>query len=296
MIAIDWGTTHVRAWRLAGDGRILDKRVRDAGVMVVAEGGFQPILEEIVGSWTREGAGPIFMCGMVGSRQGWLEVPYVRCPASLAEIAAGVREVRWSGNRSAYICPGLLCEDDRGVPEVMRGEECQVLGALSQLPAGPAFICHPGTHSKHVRVRDGVIEGFATHMTGEVFALLGRHSIIGRLMEGEQIDQAAFAQGLARARDAGGLLHHLFGARARVLLGELPPGSVAGYLSGMLIGHEILSARPATRSFVIAAPELGALYVHAFASAGGEASLLDPDVAAGGLYRIAQALEARKVA
>ena len=296
MIAVDWGTTHVRAWRLSDDGRVVERRARTEGVMVVAPGAFPAILEELAGSWMVEGAGPVFMCGMVGSRQGWLEVPYVACPASLADIAGGVREVRWGSNRSAFVCPGLVCRDDMGIADVLRGEECKALGAIPQLGIASTDLCMPGTHSKHLRVRNGVIEGFTTHMTGELFAILGKHSILGRLMEGEELDPRAFDEGLRRSRDPEGLLHHLFGARARALLGEMPATSIAGYVSGMLIGHEIGAARRMHDAVVIAAPDLGELYVRALAATGCEASLLDPDVAATGLFRIAQERGARLAA
>ena len=295
MIAVDWGTTHVRAWRLSPDGRVLERRARAEGVMAVAAGDFPRILEELTGSWITEGAGPVFMCGMVGSRQGWVEVPYVRCPASLADIAAGVREVSW-GTRVAFVCPGLICDDDAGVADVLRGEETKALGAMHGLPAGSRDLCMPGTHSKHLRVRDGVIEGFTTHMTGELFAILGQHSILGRLMEGQRVDAGAFDEGVGRSRDPGGLLHHLFGARARVLVGEMPATAVAGYVSGILIGHELRAARRMQDAVVVAAPELGDLYVRALASEGCVARLLDPDVTATGLLRIAQERGARLAA
>lgn len=296
MIAVDWGTTHVRAWRLSPDGSILERRARAEGVMVVSLGAFPVILEELAGSWIADGAGPVFMCGMVGSRQGWLEVPYVRCQASLADVAAGVREIRWAGSRVAFVCPGLVCADDAGVADVLRGEETLAVGVMHRLSTGARDLCMPGTHSKHLRVRDGVIEGFTTHMTGELFAILAQHSILGRLMDGQRVDPRAFDEGFARSRDPGGVLHHLFGARARVLMGEMPPTAVAGYVSGLLIGHEIRAARRMQDVVVIAAPELGGLYVRALAAHGCEASLLDPDVAATGLFRIAQERGARLAA
>ena len=296
MIAVDWGTTHLRAWRLAADGHILERRARPEGIMAVEQGAFASVLDELVGSWIAEGAGPVFMCGMVGSRQGWSEVPYVRCPASLQEVVAGVREVKWSGNRSAYICPGLLCEDAQGVPDVIRGEESKAFGAMQHLPAGLVDLRLPGTHSKHVRIRDGVIEGFTTHMTGEAFALLRSHSLLGRMMEGDTLDTDGFDQGVERSREPGGLLHHLFGVRTRALLGEIAPGALSGYLSGMLIGHEIHASTPAPRTYVIAAPELATLYARALATAGSEVILVDSDIAAVGLFRIAQGLEARRAA
>lgn len=296
MIAVDWGTTHLRAWRLAADGRILERRARPEGIMAVAPGAFASVLDELAGSWITEGAGPVFMCGMVGSRQGWCEVPYVRCPASLQDVIAGIREVRWSGNRSAYICPGLMCEDAQGVPDVMRGEESKAFGVMQRLPAGLVDLRLPGTHSKHVRMRDGVIEGFTTHMTGELFALLRSHSILGRMFEGDSQDIEGFDQGVKRSREPGGVLHHLFGVRTRALLDEMPPRALSGYLSGMLIGHEIHASTPAPQTFVIAAPELGGWYARALAFAGSEAILVDSDIAATGLFRIAQGLEARRAA
>jgi 2-dehydro-3-deoxygalactonokinase len=291
MIAVDWGTTNVRAWRLAADGHILERRERAQGIMVVAQGAFASVLDDFIGSWIDEGAGPVFMCGMVGSRQGWIEVPYVRCPASLHEVVAGVREVRWRHERSAYTCPGLSCEDAQGVPDVIRGEETKALGAMAQVPAGPVDLRLPGTHSKHLRVRDGVIESFTTYMTGEMFALLRNDSILARMMEGDAIDLEGFEKGVHRSREPGGLLHHLFGVRTCALLGKIPPNALSGYLSGMLIGHEINASVPAKHSFVIAASEVGSLYARALAISGSEASVVESDAAAMGLFRIARSFE-----
>ena len=295
MIAVDWGTTNVRAWRLAADGQILERRARPQGIMVVAQGAFSSVLDDFIGSWIDEGAGPVFMCGMVGSRQGWIEVPYVRCPASLHEIVAGVREVRWRRDRSAYICPGLSCEDAEGVPDVIRGEESKALGAMEHVPPGQVDLRLPGTHSKHLRVRDGVIESFTTYMTGEVFALLRNDSILARMMEGDAVDLEGFEKGVRRSRDPGGLLHHLFGVRTCALLGKMPPNALSGYLSGMLIGHEIHASIPAKHTFVIAASEVGSLYVRALALSGGEATMVESDAAAMGLFRIAQSFDAGRI-
>jgi 2-dehydro-3-deoxygalactonokinase len=296
MIAVDWGTTHLRAWRLAPDGRILERRARPEGIMAVAQGAFASVLDELVGAWVADGAGPTFMCGMVGSRQGWSEVPYVRCPASLNDVVAGIREVHWPGKGAAYICPGLLCQDAQGVPDVIRGEESKALGAMAGLPALALDLRLPGTHSKHVRIRDGMIEGFTTHMTGEVFALLRGHSILGRMMEGDAIDPAWFDRGVERAREPGGVLHHLFGVRTLALTARIPPDALAGYLSGILIGHEVHSSVPAPQAYVIATAELGPLYARALELAGSEAVMVDADIAAHGLFRIAQALEGRHAA
>src|SRR5574341_2278641 len=148
--------------------------------MQIEGGRFAEALESQVGEWLAAGEKPVVMSGMIGSRQGWLEAPYANCPAGAAEIAAGMREVRWGGRR-AWIVPGLSSRDSTGVPDVMRGEETQILGVLDQLPAA-AWICLPGTHSKWVEVRGERIVRFSTHMTGEVFATLKEHSILGRMM------------------------------------------------------------------------------------------------------------------
>ena len=225
------------------------------------------------------------MSGMVGSRQGWAEVPYASCPAGAAEIASGLREVRW-GDRRAWIAPGLSSRDAAGVPDVMRGEETQILGVLDELPAS-AWICLPGTHSKWVEVRDGMIVRFSTHMTGEVFAVLKTHSILGRMMRDEPTDLQWFAAGVRRAQDAGGLLHHLFGVRARGLFGEVPEEASASYLSGILVGHELVAARSAaTAVFLLGAKPLVELYQHALRQFGRDATILDPDAVVRGLFQL----------
>jgi 2-dehydro-3-deoxygalactonokinase len=291
MIAVDWGTSSLRAYRLDLSGHVRETRSAAAGIMTVAAGAFPQVLEAQLGDWLDDT--PIVMSGMIGSRQGWLEIPYADCPAGAAEIARGVRPVSWGAGRRAWIVPGLSCRDEAGVPDVMRGEETQLLGALGDLPDGEATICLPGTHSKWVRLRDGRILSFATAMTGEAFAVLRRHSILGRLMpEGEdRDDDAGFDAGVRRAGEAGGLLHHLFGVRARGLFGEVPAEALASYLSGILIGREIVDLAPATgRVHLIGAPRLAALYERALRASGRTATILDPDCVARGLFLLASHL------
>jgi 2-dehydro-3-deoxygalactonokinase len=244
MIAVDWGTSSLRIYRLDETGAIRARREAPSGIMTVAAGGFAATLEAELGDWIDDT--PIVMSGMIGSRQGWREVPYAECPAGAGDIARLMGTVEWGKGRRAWIAPGLSCRDEAGVPDVMRGEETQIIGALAELPAGDATICLPGTHSKWVRWRGGRIAGFATAMTGEVFAVLRRHSILGRLMAegGDAHDPAAFVAGLRRAGEAGGLLHHLFGARTRGLFGELGESALPSYLSGILIGNEIAALAP----------------------------------------------------
>jgi 2-dehydro-3-deoxygalactonokinase len=184
---------------------------------------------------------------MVGSRQGWLEVPYVECPATLADVAAGMRQIDSPGlpDRSVWIVPGLLCRGTaKNGADVLRGEETQLFGLLEGSPTRRQLVCMPGTHSKWVVAEKGRVESLFTAMTGELFELLRKHSLLGRLMPERQdtFDQSACNQGIERARESGGLLHHLFSVRTSGLLGTLEPRQLAPYLSGLLIAHEILGS------------------------------------------------------
>lgn len=274
MIAIDWGTSSFRAYRLGKDGAIVESRSAPAGILSVAPGKFPETLQAQIGDWDEA---PIVMSGMVGSRQGWVEAPYVECPCGFDEIARSLKEVSWN-ERRAWIVPGVLW---RGVvPDVMRGEEVQVLGAGQD-----GLFCLPGTHSKWVEVKNGRIERFSTFMTGEVYALLKQHSILGRMMEQGKPDAGAFAEGVRRSGEAGGLLHHLFGVRTRGLMGELGTAASSSYLSGIVIGHELRSqdAKPFN---LLGAPGLAALYQQAAAALGIETRTLDPNSAVRSLYRL----------
>ena len=279
MIAVDWGTSSFRAYRLGKDGDIVESRTAPAGILAVPAGKFPETLQTQIGDWRET---PIVMSGMVGSRQGWVEAPYVPCPAGFDEIAAKLVEVRW-GPRRAWIVPGLSCRDASGVPDVMRGEETQVLGA-----GADGLICLPGTHSKWVEVKNGRIERFSTFMTGEVYAVLKQHSILGRMMEEGAPEtgqmRVAFAEGVKRSGEAGGVLHHLFGVRTRGLMGEIGPAASPSYLSGILIGHEIRTAR---QSFsLIGEPALAALYRQAANALGLEARIVDSTAATRALFRL----------
>ena len=179
---------------------------------------------------------------MIGSRQGWREVAYAPCPAGLAELAHGLAPVTGLGGRVVHLVPGVArAADPTGFPDVMRGEETQILGASSAAAGGQHCFVLPGTHSKWAWAEHGRIARFATYMTGEVYACLVQHSILGRLMSGHDADAEAFEQGLARARASAGdppgrLLHDLFSARTLGLFAAVPPTGLASYLSGLLIG------------------------------------------------------------
>jgi 2-dehydro-3-deoxygalactonokinase len=264
---------------MGSSGSILESRSAEKGILSVRPAEFPGVLEEHVGDWIAQGEAPIVMSGMVGSRQGWSEAPYVLCPAGLAEIAAALHEVRWDGKR-AWIVPGLACRDAAGVHDVLRGEEVQIFGSGVE-----GLVCLPGTHSKWVEVTGGRIIRFCTYMTGEVYAVLRQHSILSRMMTEGAPDRAAFADGVARSGDPGGLLHHLFGVRTRGLMGELAQAAAGSYLSGILVGHE-LHAFAQKQVFFLGARELVALYAHAAALLGIESRTLDPDAAARGMFRL----------
>jgi 2-dehydro-3-deoxygalactonokinase len=182
------------------------------------------------------------------------------------------------------IVPGVSALDAHGVPEVMRGEETQIVGAAGAV----GTVCLPGSHSKWAQVRDGRITGYATHLTGEAFAALRDHTILGRMMQEGPTDPAAFARGVARSGDAGGVLHHLFGVRTLGLTGQLTDGAAASYLSGLLIGHEVRAALPQAGGEVllIGAAALCALYARAVEQIGGQPRMGDQDAAASGLTEI----------
>jgi 2-dehydro-3-deoxygalactonokinase len=294
VIAVDWGSSSFRAYLLDAEGGIAERHESPGGILRVRGGDFAAALEAEIGSWfAAQPDALVVMSGMIGSRQGWREVPYVACPAEPEEIAAGLERIDW-GAGEAWIVPGLLDESRAGQPDVMRGEETQVLGALAALPAGGGLVCLPGTHSKWVRVEGGVLQGFATYMTGEVFDLLQGHSILSRLMTkgAVQVDRW-FLEGVAVGQE-GGLLNRLFSARSRALTGDLPEDEVRSYLSGLLIGDELASAVPAepTEVHLLGAPTLAALYEAALEKLGHRVVRLDADAVAAGLYSLAQQLNA----
>jgi len=289
MIGVDWGTTSFRAFRVARDGSIRDRRATPRGILNVPDGRFGDTLRDEIGPWLALGEDKVLLSGMIGSRQGWKEAPYLPCPAGSAELAAALVDIGFDWARVKLV-PGLSGTDESGVADVMRGEEAQVMGVPALLRDG-GLACLPGTHSKWVRVEGGRITGFTTHMTGEVFAALRGHTILGRMMRDGPADGAPFDAGIARSAEPGGLLHHLFGVRALALADRLKETESPAYLSGILIGHEVraaLASGPGAIVQVIGAPDLTALYAGAIAACGGYAERHDGEAAARGLGLIAE--------
>lgn len=288
MIAVDWGSSSLRAFRLDRDGTVVDVRRSGQGLLK-AQGHFAEVLAEVIAGWDDS---LVVMAGMVGSRQGWQEVPYVACEAAVPQIAAGMLRLDQDAfpQRQLWLVPGLSTLGADQVPDVMRGEESQLCGLLPMLGPGRHVVLLPGTHSKHVQIIDGRIARFATFMTGELFAVLKQHSLLGRMMEDGPQDASAFAEGVSKAAQDSALLHQLFGVRTRALFDQLAPHQLPGYLSGLLIGHELLSL-PAgcTHVHVIAAQSMAENYLAALQQRGIAATLHGEDTVAVGLHLLAQA-------
>jgi 2-dehydro-3-deoxygalactonokinase len=292
MIGVDWGTTSLRAYRIGAGGAVLDRLDRPGGILTVAEGGFPAALADAIGPWLSAGETRVLLCGMVGSRQGWVEAPYLRCPAGPAEIAAATIPVPFD-SAEVRLVPGLTTEDQHGIPDVMRGEETKLVALADALGGGGHLACLPGTHSKWARIEGGRIAHFTTHMTGEAFAALSQHTILARTSAEGPERPEAFARGVARAGQGGGLLHHLFGARTLHLMDRLEAAETRSFLSGLLIGHEIVAALAetgATRVELVGAAGLAALYAEALRLAGVTVRSHDPDLVAAGLHHVGRSL------
>ncbi|MGI4946857.1 MAG: 2-dehydro-3-deoxygalactonokinase [Janthinobacterium lividum] len=283
MIGIDWGTTSFRAVRLQGQA-VIDRRDLPLGILRVPPGGFASALHDAVAPWLAAGETRILVSGMAGSRQGWQEAPYLPCPADAAALAAALKPVPFDAAQ-VFLVPGLSVPGDP--PEVMRGEETQLVGTLASI-GRDGLACLPGSHSKWARIVGGSIAGFSTHLTGEAFAALRDHTILGRMVQpGAEPDPACFDMGVARSAQPGGLLHHLFGVRTLGLFDRLP--NPESYLSGLLIGHEIHAAAPGSQTVhLIGEPKLCALYARAIAGCGSSAIIVTEDAAAAGLALIGE--------
>jgi 2-dehydro-3-deoxygalactonokinase len=273
-IAVDWGTTNRRCHAVAADGSVIASLRDGRGILSVAPGGFA---EEVAGIRARLGDLPVLCAGMVGSTRGWTTVDYVPCPATIDALAAALA---WVEPGRTAIVPGVATGiGDR--PDVMRGEEVQVLGAVAAgLAPADALLCQPGTHSKWATVAGAAITGFATAMTGELFAMLRQHSLLADFMTGTVADGPAFRAGLALARDAMPLTA-LFGERAGAVLGRSDPADVAARVSGLLIGQDVAEHRlaPGTPVHILAEPGLGDLYATAVYEAGGVPVAVDSHAA-----------------
>jgi 2-dehydro-3-deoxygalactonokinase len=288
-VAGDWGTSHLRLLLCDDNGTVLDTCAGPGAAET--HGGrqagphFTETFESLVARWEAHGVLPAVLCGMVGSSIGWVQAPYVACPARPEQIADACVSARAG---QVHIVPGLSCRNRFDAPDFLRGEETQILGALqltAALRRGSQILCLPGTHTKWVVLEDGLVRDFFTAPTGEVFALLRDHSVLVRNPAGSaaEIDADAFKDGLAHFNDApqAQLLHRLFECRSRQLGGEITAPAAEAYLSGLLIASDVhgalrlLSDCIAAPVILIGAPALTQLYASALGSHGCEALQMD---------------------
>jgi 2-dehydro-3-deoxygalactonokinase len=277
LIAVDWGTTNRRAYRLSPAGVNEAEFEDDRGITAIAPGGFPEAVAQI-----RERLGdlPLLMGGMIGSNKGWVEASYVPCPADLPSLAS---RLTWAEPGRAAIVPGLSFADTSRA-DVMRGEEVQLFGAAAAGLIPPdARVCHPGTHNKWVTLKEGKITEFCTVMTGEMFNSLRSRSILSDWLGEPVVVGDAFRAGVRRALGGDAITALLFGVRAGVLLGQMEARDAASFTSGLLIGADVRTGlgepRDRTDIVVMGRPELTALYAAALAEAGQPACEIDGETA-----------------
>jgi 2-dehydro-3-deoxygalactonokinase len=291
LLACDWGTTNLRAWTLDASGQVIDHREFDLGVSKLAPGEAARRFAEEVRPALEAQDLPAILCGMVGSNLGWTVAPYADCPVGIEALAACLTRVD-----GARIVPGVRCAGLAGAPDVMRGEETQLIGWLAQNPGrarGRQVVCHPGTHAKWMLVEDGRLTRFVNAMTGELFSVLGKHSVLKSDAQAE--DPAAFDEGVAAAGEGDALAARLFTARARVVGGGKPAESTPSYLSGLLIGSEVasvprlLGVHPREPVALLGDTRLCALYRRALERGGVASETFDGETAAvAGLFALYQ--------
>lgn len=311
LIALDWGTTSLRAYRLGHQGRVLEQRSLSAGIMQLpttprqiagqsCSDGFELAFDQACGDWLdAEPHTPVIACGMVGSAQGWREAAYQPTPASLDALSAALTTVRSVRGVDIHIIPGVIQRS--ALPNVMRGEETQVLGILAgQGSAQPLLIGLPGSHSKWVQVSEGRIVHFDTFMTGEVYAALCAHTLLGRTMQtASDFDTESFERGVSVALSSEGqvgLLSTIFSSRTLGLTGQLASSAQPDYLSGLLIGHELAGLRALLRQqaaplpavVLVGSDGLCQRYQRALALADFPAVTLAEQATERGLWQVAQ--------
>ncbi len=284
-IAGDWGTSRLRLYLCDARGSVLARGEGEGAAVPDCAGRFAAA----VTAWDKaHGILPAVLGGMVGSTIGWKEVPYLPCPAKPQAIAGAALRID-AGGRAVAILPGLSCTGRTGAPDVMRGEETQILGALRLHPAlawGRHLLCLPGTHAKWVAVEGGAVMDFQTALSGELFELLRRHSVLARNGGEVDGDSAALARGLdlVHANPDADLLHLLFSTRAQVVTGRMAKSDAASYLSGLVLGKDIATALKLFDRdgpvHLICTPQLAALYGRALNAYDVPFAAIDGDAAA----------------
>ncbi|MFT3987994.1 2-dehydro-3-deoxygalactonokinase [Aestuariivirga sp.] len=287
-IALDWGTTSFRAYQIDAQGAVTDTVSAPEGILSVSDGDFDAALEKHIGAW--DVALPVLASGMITSRQGWIELPYVPCPAGPADLAAALHHHASRRGRRIAFATGLSYRHENGMPEVMRSEETQVFGSLD---GTASHFVTPGTHSKWIDTSGGRITNYTTYVTGEVFSALKDHTILGRLMTEGPASEDAFEKGVRAALDdPAGFLHRIFATRTLGLFHEMPAEHLASFLSGQVVGtevaHAMASRSKAAQYVVLASQGIGSRYMKAMEIAGLSARYGDPLSIVKGLRNIGQ--------
>lgn len=296
-IAVDWGTTRVRAWAIGTDGRIRADAQSRAGTATRAPEGFEPVLLKLVEDWLGAGPVPILACGMLGATRGWQEAPHVRVPAKPAELAPMRSGAPRDPRLALWIVPGLGQSDP---PDVMQGEETRIAGFLAAEPGFDGVLCLPGPHTRWVRLSAEEVVSFQTAMTGEVFELLSRSSVLRDCVSAASIDSRSFAEAVADTLSRPErLAQRLFSIGADATLNGTRPEVSRARLSGALIGAELAAMRPywlGQQVAVAGASALAQLYVRALAEQGVPARALDATpLTLAGLARIRATQTGRSV-
>ena len=283
-VAVDWGTSSFRLWLVDRAGRVLAERRSDEGMLAAAKAGFPGVLQAHLAAVSAPDHLPVLVCGMAGAKTGWVEAGYVDTPAPLAAILKQAARVPGAA-RDIRILPGIA-QRDKVAPDVMRGEETQLLGALGLEAAGETLVCMPGTHSKWVRVKDGTVAHFSTFMTGELFSVVSRETILSLAFAGadEAEDTASFKTAVKAAFAAPAFAANLlFTARSRQLLFGGTPAAARETLSGTLIGTELAAGLsgsvPKAGITLIASGRLATLYRQAFDALSVNVTPIDADEA-----------------
>jgi 2-dehydro-3-deoxygalactonokinase len=294
LVAIDWGTSSLRGALLDADGKVLEERSDARGILKVPQGGFPAVFEALFGDWMRLEGARCLISGMAGSKQGWVEAPYCACPAGRVEAGRSIIDIDVRPGSRISIVPGLSDEHD-GVPDVMRGEEVQIFGAMALMDVDEGVFVLPGTHNKWATVKKGRVTGFRTFMTGEFYALLSQHSILARTLDADApLDEAAFLDGVTRSENGHGLLHNAFGARTLALFERMATQELSSYLSGLLIGEELRtqSLQGAGEVVLIGSSALTQRYALALRATGTATRTLGAEATWAGLHALSGFLDA----
>ena len=300
LLALDWGTSALRGALLDPHGQVLEERAFTRGILSVAPGEFSQVFEACFGDWAHTLAQRCLISGMAGSKQGWVEAPYCACPVGFSGVAA---RLTWIDDAAlplpTAIVPGLSCEHPSDVPglpslpDVMRGEEVQIFGAMQLAGWQDGVFVLPGTHSKWARVEAGRVTGFRTFMTGELYALLSQHSLLAKSITADApLDEAAFAKGLLVARRGAGLLHNAFGTRTLSLFARMDAAALTSYLSGLVIGEELRAQTlpPGAEVVLIGSAALTQRYTQALALHNVTSRVLGAEATWAGLHALENVL------